>query len=93
METDVQIRFVWKLKVLKAWIKSWARIRRSDQLKILTTLEEEIMTNLSNLPISGLHPTFANKLKSLELEHNCPLIIVEEHWRQRSHVVWLKCGD
>jgi hypothetical protein len=25
LESDVQIRFVWKLKVLKAQIKSWAR--------------------------------------------------------------------
>jgi hypothetical protein len=30
-ESDVQHRFVWKLKVLKARIKSWAKQKRVDQ--------------------------------------------------------------
>jgi hypothetical protein len=93
VETDVQIRFVWKLKVLKSQIKSWVRIRRSEQQKIISSLEEEIRATLSNLPRSGLYPLNSCRLKSLETERNRLLLIEEEHWRQRSRAVWLKCGD
>jgi hypothetical protein len=93
VETDVQIRFVWKLKVLKSRIKSWVWIRRSEQQKRLSSLEEEIRATLSNLPRSGLYPINACRLKSLESERNRLLLIEEEHWRQRSRAVWLKSGD
>jgi hypothetical protein len=42
VESDFQHRFVWKLKVLKAWIKTWARLRRRAKLQRLETLEEEL---------------------------------------------------
>jgi hypothetical protein len=38
LESDVHIRFVWKLKVLRAWIKTWAKHRRCEQQKRNTTL-------------------------------------------------------
>jgi hypothetical protein len=54
VETDVQIRFVWKMKVLKAQIKSWAKLRRCEQQRRLITLEEEIRDTLKYFPRSGL---------------------------------------
>jgi hypothetical protein len=80
VETNVQIRFVWKLKVLKSQIKSWVRIRRSKQQKIISSLEEEIRATLSNLPRSGLYPLNSCRLKSLETKRNRLLLIEEEHW-------------
>jgi len=77
LEPYVHIRFIWKLKVLKARIKSWDRLRRCENQKILTSLEEEIMVYLLNLPRSRLYPNNDCRLKSLETECNHLLLIVE----------------
>jgi hypothetical protein len=42
VESDFQHRFVWKLKVLKSRIKTWARLHRRAKLLRLETLEEEL---------------------------------------------------
>jgi hypothetical protein len=93
LEQDVQIRSVWKLKVLKAWIKSWARLRRCANLKRLESLEEEIRVALLDLPRFGMNPNNECRLKSLETKSNQILLVEEEHWRQKSCAIWLKCGD
>jgi hypothetical protein len=91
--SNVQHRLVWKLKVLKDQIKSWARLRRCAKLKRLESLEEEIRMALLDLPRSGMNPNKECRLKYLETEHNQILLLEEEHWRQKSCAVWLKCGD
>jgi hypothetical protein len=93
VESDIQHRFVWKLKVLKARIKSWARHRRREKLLKLETLEEELRVGYSGLSRDGMDTTTTCHLKSLEAERNKILLLEEDYWRQKSRAIWLKCGD
>jgi hypothetical protein len=68
VESDFQHRFVWKLKVLKSRIKTWARLRRRAKLHRLETLEEELRVAYSGLQRDGMGPTPDCHLKSLEAE-------------------------
>jgi hypothetical protein len=69
-ESDIQIRFVGKLRSLKVRIKSWAWIRQIEQQKKLSSLEEDIMATLSNCLRAGLDSLDTCRLKSPEIERN-----------------------
>ena len=93
MESDIQLRFVWKLKELKNQTKTWARIHRSEKLLILEKLEEELNAALQSIPRDGRDLNFDCHIKNLEAERNSLLLLDEELWRQRSKATWLKSGD
>jgi hypothetical protein len=61
----VQYRFVWKLKTLKALIKSWAKQKRAVQQRRLITMEGEIRDVIATLPRSRNRD---NRLRTLETE-------------------------
>jgi hypothetical protein len=78
-EVDIQLRFVWKLKTLKARIKDWARHIRRAKLHKLETLEEDINRGLLELSKAGFDTTAETHLKNLESKRNDLLRIEEEH--------------
>jgi hypothetical protein len=66
VESDIQLRFVWKLKVLKNMTKSWALLQRSDKLFRLEMMEEELSATLLSIPRVGRDLTPECHIKNLE---------------------------
>jgi len=81
VETDFQHRFVWKLKVLKSRIKTWARLLQRAKILRLETLEEELYVAFMTLERHGKGSKANCHLKYLEAKRNEILLQDEELWR------------
>jgi hypothetical protein len=92
-EPCIQHRFIWKLKSLKACIKSWAANHKKLNAQRLLDIETEIQFLL----LADVHARVIGDcslvLKGLETKRNQLLLKEEATWRQRCRTAWIKCGD
>jgi hypothetical protein len=63
-ELDIQLRLVWKLKILKSRIKAWARNTRREKLCKLESLEEDISRGFAEMTKEGLTRLLKHSKKS-----------------------------
>jgi len=92
-EHCIQHHLIWKLKCLKAHIKTWVSIHGKHNNQILLELDSEIHTHLLVEACAGFIGDRRHVLKSLESKRNQLLRKEETTWRQRCRTNRLKCGD
>jgi hypothetical protein len=92
-ELDPQIRLAWKLRVLKAKVKDWARNNRKEKLLKPESMEQDISREYLKMLKEGFDLATKACLKKLQTGRNDLIKREEEYWRQKSRDIWLKCGD